>query len=263
VQKHEERKRQRSDNLDGPLPKRKKKEKKATEDSGEKVDPGLNSLLDPSLVNVSSQPAKAPKRGRPKKKPETDLGGNIIPKKPSELSEKTLKRKSSGSGPGTSKKTNSVVPRKFPCMLCPDPSEEGLVRIIEEPSHVPSEPLHTTTPADSPPTTTNVLNPGQDVSLTDGKLVPEPSKGVQPVKHQSSRPKPVKWAHKVRLVSSSSLAGFSLMSSHFRSVVCLPPVRGLRDCRMAKKSSKDSKQLRRLVGLWCVTSIDLNLISFS
>ncbi|PLW51009.1 hypothetical protein PCANC_08148 [Puccinia coronata f. sp. avenae] len=197
VQKHEERKRQRSDNLDGPLPKRKKKEKKATEDSGEKVDPGLNSLLDPSLVNVSSQPAKAPKRGRPKKKPETDLGGNIIPKKPSELSDKTLKRKSSGSGPGTSKKTNSVVPRKFPCMLCPDPSEEGLVRIIEEPSHVPSGPLHTTTPADSPPTTTNVLNPGQDVSLTDGKLVPEPSKAVQPVKHQSSRLKPVKWAHKV------------------------------------------------------------------
>jgi len=205
-QKHEDRKRQRSGNPDDPSPtKRKKKDNsKSTTDTMEKsndiLQSGLNSLLDPSLPSLSPQIAKVPKRGRPKKKPETDADGNIISTKPSQPSEKTLKRKSSTSGPGThsaSKKTGSALAKKaFPCVLCPDTSEDGLVRIIEE---RPSEPLETTTPVDSPSITGDGSCPKQDPIATGSGSVPEDSKAIaiQPLKTHPPRPKPIKWAHKV------------------------------------------------------------------
>ncbi|KAH9440902.1 hypothetical protein Pst134EB_029554 [Puccinia striiformis f. sp. tritici] len=209
-QKSEERKkRQRSDNADGASPqkKNKKENSSATHPIPEKARgnfvSGLNDLLDPSLSNISPEKPKAPRKSRPKKKPGTDADGNIINSKPSDAPDKTLKRKHSSSAPGathsTSKKASSAPPKKvFPCVLCPDPSEDGLVRVVDEVSQLPSEPLLTTTPAESPPMTADAPSlPKVDFPTTQIGENPESSKTIQPLKTHPSRPKPIKWAHRI------------------------------------------------------------------
>ncbi|KAI9624689.1 hypothetical protein H4Q26_016753 [Puccinia striiformis f. sp. tritici PST-130] len=171
-QKSEERKkRQRSDNADGASPqkKNKKENSSATHPIPEKARgnfvSGLNDLLDPSLSNISPEKPKA--QG-----------------KPSDAPDKTLKRKHSSSAPGathsTSKKAN------------------GLVRVVDEVSQLPSEPLLTTTPAESPPMTADAPSlPKVDFPTTQIGENPESSKTIQPLKTHPSRPKPIKWAHRI------------------------------------------------------------------
>ncbi|POW12859.1 hypothetical protein PSTT_04099 [Puccinia striiformis] len=157
---------------------------------------------------------KAPRKSRPKKKPGTDADGNIINPKPSDAPDKTLKRKHSSSAPGathsTSKKASSAPPKKvFPCVLCPDPSEEV-----------------------SPPMTADAPSlPKVDFPTTQIGENPESSKTIQPLKTHPSRPKPIKWAHRICCMFTPS--------TWFEIYL------------LVKKSSKASKQSKKLVGMKC------------